>query len=302
MSAFPVIDCHTHAYPQEVADRPRAWAEARGEHHWADLVAPRGAQSIQGWSDRASMIAHMDAAGVHRAILLGWYWEREPTCRWHNEWIAEWVRAAPDRFIGFAAIHPSGDVVDQLETAKSLGLRGVGELHPGVQKFDAQSRGWKTLADWCTAEGWPVNLHVTETVGHDHPGRVPTPLDDFLRMAEGHPEVTLILAHFGGGLPFYEQNPKVRQRLGNVYYDCAAAPLLYDRGTLARILDVVGPGKVLFGSDYPLRLYPKTQSKPGMTRFLGEVRDALADASPEAQAAVLGATCRSLLGEQKAED
>jgi predicted TIM-barrel fold metal-dependent hydrolase len=37
-------------------------------------------------------------------------------------------------------------------------------------------------------------------------------------------EVTVILAHFGGGLMFYELMPEVKDVLTNTYYDTAAAP------------------------------------------------------------------------------
>ena len=147
-----IIDCHTHCYPQAIVSRPRKWAEAHGEQHWADLVAPTARKSIQDWADPQEFIAAMDQAGVDRAVLLGWYWEYESTCRWHNEVIAEWVRQAPERFIGFAAILPNENVTDQLERAHALGLCGVGELHPGVQGFDSRNEHWPTGARRTTGQ------------------------------------------------------------------------------------------------------------------------------------------------------
>ncbi len=276
-----IIDCHTHCYPAEVTAAPRAWAESRGELHWADLVAPLDRASIQDWATPAEMLAAMDSAGVEQAVLLGWYWENEATCRWHTQKIAEWVAVAPDRFIGFACVLPNENVVNQLEAARELGLRGVGELHFGVQQFSARSEAWRLMADWCICNNWPINLHATEAAGHDHPGSIPTPLNEFVRMAQSAPELTLILAHFGGGLAFFEQNPRLRKALKNVVYDCSASPLLYDIESLKRIVEIIGDEKLLFGSDYPLRLYPRSQKRADFNGFISQIRDesGLSDAS-----------------------
>lgn len=268
-----IIDCHSHAYPAEISADPRAWAEARGELHWADLVAPVGRSSIQGWGDLDSMLAAMDLAGVDQAVLLGWYWEHESTCRWHNAAMAEWMQAAPDRLIGFASIYPNANVVDQLESAKSLGFSGVGELHMGVQNFDSNSPHWQSLARWCVANAWAINCHATEAAGHDHPGSIPTPLQEFVRMAQAQPDLKLILAHWGGGLAFFEQNPMLRKLLGKVYYDCAASPLLYDMSVFKQMLELVGIDKLLFGSDFPLRIFPREQKKPEMVSYIHKIRN-----------------------------
>ncbi|MGZ0654626.1 amidohydrolase family protein [Coraliomargarita sp. W4R53] len=291
-----IIDCHTHAYPAEAVADPRNWALAHNEPHWADLVAPTDRPSIQGWSNPETMLSAMEAAGVDQAVLLGWYWENESTCRWHNTEMAKWMQTAPNRFIGFAAIYPNSNVVEQLEVAKAQGFRGVGELHLGVQKFNAESPHWQAMASWCTLHGWPINCHVTEAAGHDHPGSVPTPLQDFVRMAESAPQLKLILAHWGGGLAFFEQNPRLRKRLGNVYYDCAASPLLYDIAIFKQMVHLVGIEKLLFGSDFPLRIYPKRQKRPDMAHFIDSIREA-SDLNETELAQLMGGNFKQLMAE-----
>ncbi|HBR93094.1 MAG TPA: hypothetical protein DEA90_02910 [Opitutae bacterium] len=267
-----IIDCHTHAYPAEVVAAPRDWARTHREAHWAELVAPLDRPSIQGWSELDTMLAAMDAAGVEQAVLLGWYWENESTCRQQNAAIAGWLAQAPQRLIGFAAIYPNANVIEQLESAQALGFRGVGELHMGVQNFSAACPHWQMMAAWCSAHNWPINLHVTETAGHEHPGSVATPLQELVRMATAAPNLKLILAHWGGGLAFFEQNPRLRKALRNVYYDCAASPLLYEMRVFKQMVDLVGIDKLLFGSDYPLRIYPRSQKTPDMTRYIENIQ------------------------------
>jgi len=273
MSNPLIIDCHTHAYPRVIAGDPRTWAIARNEAHWADLVAPEGRPSIQGWSTISGMLEAMDASGVDQAVLQGWYWEHEATCRWHNEVMAEWMEASAGRLLGFAAILPNESVIKQLEAAESLGFRGVGELHIGVQGLGKNRKHWLEMLEWCTAHDWPICFHVTGAAGHEHPSAIPTPLVEFVHMAKAQPNLKIILAHWGGGLPFFEQNSNMRNILKNVFYDTAASPLLYELNIFKRIVEMVGRGKILYGSDFPLRLYPKQDKQPHMNRFLEQIRN-----------------------------
>lgn len=267
-----MIDCHTHCFPESIQADPRAWAEAQRESHWAELVAPLDRPSIQDWATPQKMLKAMDHAGIDQAVLLGWYWEQETTCNWHNTEIANWVAQAPDRFIGFASIYPNGNVTEQLNHASELGLRGVGELHCGVQKFNAHSDGWLALAEFCSKHQWPVNLHVTEAAGKNPPHSVPTPLQSICDLAASAPHLKIILAHWGGGLPLLESNPHLQSILKNVYYDCAASPLLYDPAIFRRVIECVGVDKILYGSDYPLRVFPRAQKEAEFNSFLDQIR------------------------------
>lgn len=267
-----IIDCHTHAYPEAITQDPRGWAKAHGERHWSELVAPGDGKSIQGWSTPESMIQAMNQAGVHQAVLLGWYWEHESTCRLHNQVMLEWIEQYPERLLGFASIYPNEQVVDQLETAKAQGFCGVGEVHIGVQNLCPDSSVWGALADWLIAHDWPINLHVTEAAGHRLRNTPPTPLQHFVRLKQSVPDLKIILAHWGGGLPFFEQNPKIRKLFQNVYYDVAAGPLLYDIHIFRRMVDILGVDKILFGSDYPLRLYPRLRKTPDMKTYIDRIR------------------------------
>ena len=91
------------------------------------------------------------------------------------------------------------------------------------------------------------------------PVALPTPFEDFLWLAREFPDLKIILAHAGGLFPFYELNPKIRPELKNIYYDLAACPLLYEPSLYRKLIEVVGPEKILWGTDYPLRIFPKTQ-------------------------------------------
>jgi predicted TIM-barrel fold metal-dependent hydrolase len=100
--------------------------------------------------------------------------------------------------------------------------------------------------------GMVLSLHVSEPVGHVYPGKgndTPGAAYKFI-VASG--ELKVILAHLGGGLPFYELMPEVRQALSNAWYDTAAVPFLYRPEVYGAVATMSGAQRILFGSDWPL--------------------------------------------------
>lgn len=291
-----IIDTHVHAYPAAVAADPRAWAAARHETWWLECVAPFGKPSIQGWADADRLLRDMDAAGIETAVLLGWYWQHLATCVEQNDWFIAWHRAHPDRIHFFATTNPAAGPAALAEAHRALaaGARGFGELLPPVQGYPYADPTFAALIDLATDAGVPLNLHVTDPTQRPGPGVCPTPLADYVALARAHPAATFILAHLGGGLPFYAATrPTLRDTLRHVYYDTAALPLLYDPTILRRVLDLVGPDRILYGSDYPLRLYPRTQPEPDFAPFLVALN--AADLPPAALDALLVGNARRLL-------
>ena len=120
----------------------------------------------------------------------------------------------------------------------------------------------------------PVNLHVTEPHSKNYPGKVETPLGDFVRLACEFPATKFILAHWGGQLPLDPKLGAAARACANLYYDTAASPLLYAEDIWRRCLSAVPKERVLFGSDYPLNVYPRIDAQPDMARMVAEVHRA----------------------------
>jgi predicted TIM-barrel fold metal-dependent hydrolase len=105
----------------------------------------------------------------------------------------------------------------------------------------------------CRERGRPVLIHSNEPVGHDYPGKTPNTLAQIYRMIARFPANTIVLAHWGGGLFFFNLlKREAKDRLRNVYFDTAASPFLYDPEIYRIAIQVVGIDKILFGSDFPL--------------------------------------------------
>ncbi len=271
-----IIDSHVHLYPPELNRDPGGWAAAHGEAHFATLSTRtrKNGRPVQSFPGVDDLLREMDRAGVTRAVLLGWYWEKPETCAWQNRFYGQCVQAHPDRLIGFAALQPGGghwSTLEEMHRARDDGLIGIGELSPHSQGYGADD---PVLAEVLTLAGdWkmPVNLHVTDPKSAGYPGRVETPLADFARLARDFPRTTFILSHWGGLLPL--RDPSARE-LKNIFYDTSASPLLYDATIWDRFVGAVGAEHVLFGSDYPLNIYPLLEPAAEMGRLIAEARGA----------------------------
>ncbi len=266
---MPRIDHHVHLYPAELSRDPAAWAAVHAEPHWAKLSLRRRANGtpVQDFPAVEQLLHAMDAADLERAVLLGWYWENADTCAWHNRAMAAWVRAHPDRLSAYATLQPAASpesIAQELNRARDEGLSGLGELSPHSVGAPCDGPGMHAALALAKAWSWPVNLHVTDPRGRFYPGKIETPAENFFALFRTWPEVRFILAHWAGGYDV--------RALPNVRVDTAAAPLIYGEAAWAMRDHSVRAEQVLFGSDYPLRLYRDADAATGLARFAAEAR------------------------------
>ena len=204
------------------------------------------------------LISAMDEDGIDRSVTMGFGWTDIELARECNDYIAGSVLAYPDRLIGFGSVNPAwgDDALRELERCVQMGLRGLGELHPDTQGFDlGDADTMRSILEVADAHGLVVTTHSSEPVGHLYPGKgrtTPDVLMRFIENARAYPNVKIICAHWGGGLPFYALMPEVKDALENVWFDTAASPFLYDASIYSTVSRIVGADRVLLGSDYPL--------------------------------------------------
>jgi predicted TIM-barrel fold metal-dependent hydrolase len=174
--------------------------------------------------------------------------------------------------------------VQQVEQAAGRGAVAIGELNADAQGFDwRDTDALRCFAEACIEADLPVMLHCSEPVGHVYPGKGSATPEKILAFASAFPELRIVAAHWGGGLPFYELMPEVKLALANVVYDTAASTYLYDFDVFEAVVQIAGANRVLFASDYPVLK---------QRRFLERVRQTGLD--PEAMRQVLGANARQV--------
>ena len=261
-----IIDVHTHIMSPEIAAAKTVYL---ARDRWFDECYrdPKAR-----FATAESLVASMHTARITRAVVTGFAFADPGLCAASNDYIIEAVRRFPDRLIGLAAVQPNGGdaAVYELERCLKAGLSGVGELLPDGQDLDPASR--ETMLPLATAlqkYGAPLMIHTSEPVGHLYPGKGKTWPPKILELATNFPELKIIAAHWGGGLPFYELMPEVRLALANLYYDTAATTYLYDFRVFRAAALASGVSKILFATDYPLlkqdRLVRRIRGEAGLS-------------------------------------
>lgn len=247
---------------------------------------------VQGYADVAQVVASMDSAGIDRIIWQGEYLVHMDNCVAKNNQVIQALQYNPQRLGAFAIVNPlDPHAIGEIARCVDAGMSGVGELNPVAQRFSLRSPAFLQCAEYCALHALPMLFHVNEPVGSAYPGKVDQPLWAYYELASRLPELRIILAHWGGGLWFYEQIPSVRRVLQNVYYDTAASWLTYpDTQRMMQMAMMVVPDKVLFGSDFPLKK-PHAAS-PDLAGWLAEVSAAL---TPEARLQVCGLRAHEIL-------
>jgi len=244
-----ILDAHTHIFPEEIC--------RRREDFFADEPAFRLLYESpkSKMAGPEEMLKALEEQGVEAAVILGFPWRQERLCRRHHEVILEAQRRWPQRLIAFCAVHPAEPgAAREVERCLAEGFRGVGELAWYLEDLGEDLAVYLApIAELCQHYRVPLMLHINDPVGHDYPGKGRISLAAVYRLLRDFPQVDWILAHWGGGLPFYglmkKEAPEVFNR---VYFDTAASPYLYRPAIYRLAAEMVGPEKVLYGSDYPL--------------------------------------------------
>jgi predicted TIM-barrel fold metal-dependent hydrolase len=245
----PVIDAHTHIFPREIVD-DRASFVAR--ELWFEQLYTNQKALLVGADE---LLSSMDAAGVFHSVVCGFPWRDDSLCRLHNDFMAEACSKANGRLSWLCIVPPgSGSrAAEEADRCFELGAVGVGELNADAQEFDlADTRVITELFELCAIRERPIMLHASEPVGHLYPGKGKATPDRLVSMIETFPEATFVLAHWGGGLPFYELMPEINAITSRLYYDTAASTYLYRWQIFRSVLDIVGPERVMFATDYPV--------------------------------------------------
>ena len=244
-----IIDFHTHIFPPWL--RPRREEYLARDATFGELFASPKARM----ATAERLIRRMDEDGVDVSVVMGIGWTDIDLARAANDYLIEAVSKYPDRLVGLAGVNPAWGTEAVQETRRSAeaGLRGIGELHPDTQGYDlGDLNTMAPLMEVVSDHGLIVTTHSSEPVGHEYPGKGKTRPEILWRFIRNFPDATIVCAHWGGGLPFYALMPEVADALDHTYFDTAATTLLYDGRIFDTVASVIGPERVLMGSDYPL--------------------------------------------------
>ncbi len=243
-----IIDFHTHITPPQVIKNRDKYLTR--DIWFGELYGDPKAKLITA----EELVAEMDRSGVQKSVTFGFGWRDPGLLNEANDYVIDAVRRYPQRLIGFGIVNPAcpDQAVKELERCAASGLRGVGELMPDGQDFSLDDeRAMRPVVEVAMAYHMPILSHTSEPVGHLYPGKGTVNPGVVYRFVELFPKATLVCAHWGGGLPFYELMPEVMRKFCHVYYDTAASLYLY-RDEIFGLAGSLMPEKILFATDYPL--------------------------------------------------
>jgi uncharacterized protein len=250
-----IIDAHTHIFPPEIIERRKTIA--LGDEGFGRIYENPRSSMV----DHAALLKYMERERISACVACGFPFEDKGLIELTNDYILETARAHPE-IIPLASVNiGSKDTgLREAERCLRLGARGIGE----VAVYEAglggdQLKKLEEIARVTAIGNGVLLLHLNEQVGHQYDGKVPIDFVEVSRFVEAHQDLTIVLAHLGGGLCFYEFMPEIRNAFTRVFYDTAALPYIYSQDAY-RFIDTFLSKKTLFGSDYPMLSFKRYDS------------------------------------------
>ncbi len=192
-------------------------------------------------ADREKAVKDIDARLVEALIA-------------YNKWGCEVVKDYP-QIVPFASMDVTvlpGEVgaTHLRDLVETQGAKGV-KLHGAAQGFHMVDPRLGAIYDVCRDLALPIIGHS----GPDQAGRGFAEPRAFGEMMKAYPDLTVVLAHMGGGT--WQQTEEIAAAYPNVYFDCCeiiewtAGDKAPSDAELARLIQDVGPHRVMMGSDFP---------------------------------------------------
>jgi predicted TIM-barrel fold metal-dependent hydrolase len=244
-----IIDFHSHVFPPQIKKNRNRYIDS--DPCFAILYSDPKAKLVT----TDELIASMDRAGVDVSVILNIGWTTHELCVETNDYILESITRYPDRLIGFCSVQPQSleAALDEIERCAKGGIKGVGELRPDIQLFDLMDEEvMEPFTSMIRKHKLIMLTHASEPVGHIYAGKGAVTPEVLYPFIASHPDLNIVCAHWGGGLPFYALMPEVKRAMRNIYFDTAASPFLYSPRIYEQVVPLVGADRVVFGSDYPL--------------------------------------------------
>ncbi len=250
---FAVADAHVHFFSRRFfetlgAQAGKSAADVAALAGW-DLPPENPAELARAWA------AELDGHGVSRAALIASVPGDEAS-------VEAAMTECPGRFFGYFMVNPLEEgAVQRVQIAMRCGLHALC-LFPGMHRYSlADPRAEAVIEAAASAGGRAVFAHCgVLTVGIRKKLGLPSPFDmrfsnplDLHAPALRHPKLKFVIPHFGAG--YLREALMVADLCPNVYLDTSSSNswMRYEgldlKTVFRRALDVIGPKRLLFGTD-----------------------------------------------------
>ncbi len=252
-SPRPVIDCHTHVFPEKIAASALATLSARSHTRlFCDGTGEGLQRSMETW-------------GIHRSLVLPVATSPRQVVKVNDASLAINAHTAETGLLSFGCMHPDFPEPEaELRRIASAGIRGI-KLHPVYQQTPVDDPRNVRILSLCGELGLAVSIHAGWDIGL--PGEAQALPENLLRAVErAGNHGAIILAHMGGWRCWEEAAALLAGR--GLYIDTAfclgtLSPkgdghpwreedlVMMDHEAFLRQVEAFGPDHVLFGTDSP---------------------------------------------------
>ena len=228
---FPIIDCHCHIYPEKIADKA---VQGISDFYQIDMCCDGKLKTL---------LTENKKYGITHSLIFS-VATKPSQVKSINEFIAQNVNIAPDKFTGLGTLHPdSDDIKSDVDHLLELGLKGV-KIHPEFQGVKINDERCYKIYELCRGK-LPVLFHTG-----DNRYEMSNP-DNLLPILKQFPDLTVIGAHFGG-YSVWDDAMKNFSGFDNLYVDCSSAMPFMSIKKSRELVDFYGADHVLFGTDFPM--------------------------------------------------
>lgn len=227
-----IIDCHTHVWPDAIAERALGPAVPDLPRHGDGRVA--------------SLLDSMSQAGVDASICLGV--ADGPNRVEATNRFAAGLEAG--KLIGFGSLHPDLEPEEVVASLRQKGLKGV-KIHPLFQHYSLEDRRLAAILD-AFGDEFVAIVHLGPAGGTPEAEHHYCSPDKVAYLVREFPRLRLIACHFGGYRMLSEAEDLV---VGlPVYLDTSWPPSLatLDRERVRKVIQRHDAERVVFGSDWPV--------------------------------------------------
>lgn len=255
-----VADAHAHFFSHRfytalVAQKPGLTIEAAGQQlNWR--MPPESPEQLA-----AEWVAELDRHGVSASAMIASVPGDEAS-------VAAAARAYPERLYPFAMVNPVAMANPLQWDPQRFSEVRVACLFPAMHCYSIHDEAARSVFDWAEREHRAVFVHCGAlSVGVRTKLGLPSPFDlrfsnpvDLHAVALRYPHVPIIVPHFGAG--FFREALMLADLCPNVVFDTSSSNRwmryeetyhLETRGGLRQVfrraLDVLGPQRLLFGTD-----------------------------------------------------
>lgn len=259
-----LIDYHTHVGTEE---------------HWGPVFLEESRRMrSSGVSIATTLDAHREELSkVDRAVVLA-FKSIALDFEVPNDYVAEYVKTDPNRFIGFMSVDPHDPhAMQEMERAhQELGLRGL-KMSPIYQAFHPMDPRALPIYAYAERHGIPMLVHQGTTFPRVAPLKYAHPemLED---VAIAFPDLRIIVAHLGHPwevetIALVRKHPHVYTDISGLYY---RPWQLYNSLMLCQEYGVMH--KLIFGTDFPVTKVDETiEGLRSINRFVEGTRFPIVD-------------------------